>query len=136
MSFLLWFPSNVASLQAVTTIRNMACQHREFHAPLDDVKRLRLYSQSVISKHQALDTSLAKAKSMSKHWEQEAKAGAEKTAKAKKERGEAKEEAQVARLVVVVVGDTKERAEDDLARVQEALTIVEEGKGQGFSLKG
>ena len=103
MSFLLWFPSNVSSLQAVTAIRNMAYQHREFHAPLDDAKRLRLYSQSVVSKHQALDTSLAKAKSRSKHWEHEAKAGAEKTAKAKKERGEAKEEAQVARLVSLLL---------------------------------
>ena len=56
----------------------MARQHREFHAQLDDAKKLRLYAQSAVSKHQALDASLSKAKSRSKHWKREAKAGAEK----------------------------------------------------------
>ena len=68
----------------------MARQHREFQSRFDDVERLRLYTQSVVSKHQALDASLAKAKSKSKHWEREAKAGAEKIERAEKERDEAK----------------------------------------------
>ena len=34
-----------------------------------------------------------------------------------KERDEAKEEAQISRLVAIAVGDTKAWAEDDLARV-------------------
>ena len=47
---------------------------------------------------------------------------------AKKERDRAKEEAQVARLAVVAVGDVKARAEDDLDRAQSALAAVEEAK--------
>ena len=61
------FFEHVLLLQVVITIRNMAFQHREFQARLDDAKKLRLYAQSVISKHQTLVTSLAKAKSRSKH---------------------------------------------------------------------
>ena len=74
----------------------MARQHKEFHAQLDDAEKLRLYAQSTVTKHQALDASLAKAKSKFKHWEREAKTGAKKIARAEKERDEAKEEAQVA----------------------------------------
>ena len=65
-------------LQAVTPIRNMARQYKEFQSRLDDVEKLRLYAQSTVSKHQALGASLAKAKSRSKDWEREAKAGAKK----------------------------------------------------------
>ena len=79
-----------------------------------------------ISKYQALDASLAKAKSRYKHWEREAKAGVEKIAGAEKERDEAKKEAQVSWLATVAAGDTKVRAEDDLAKVQEALALAEE----------
>ena len=104
----------------------MARQHREFHARLDNAEKLQLYAQSAVTKHQALDASLAKAKSRSKHWEWEAKAGAKKIAWVEKKRDEAKEEAQVARLAVVVAGDAKARAKDDLARVQEALVVIEE----------
>ena len=74
----------------MTAIRNMARLHREFQSWLDDVERLRLYAQSSLSKHQALDSSLAKAKSKSKRWKQEAKAGAEKIEQVEKERDEAK----------------------------------------------
>ena len=106
----------------------MARYNREFHALLDDAEKLQLYAQSAVSKHQALDTSLAKAKSRSKHWEREAKASAKKIAGAKKERDKAKNEAQVASLATVATGDTKARAEDDLARVQEALAIIEKAR--------
>ena len=71
-------------------IRNMACKHREFHSRLDNNEKLRLYVQSAISKYQALDASLAKAKSKSKHWEQEAKADGERIAWMGKERDDAK----------------------------------------------
>ena len=43
-----------------------------------------------MSKHQALDASLAKAESKSKRLKQEAKAGVEKIERAEKERDEAK----------------------------------------------
>ena len=49
-----------------------------------------------------------------------------------KERDEAKQEAKVVCLVACLAsraaGDTKVRAEEDLARVQEALTAMEEGR--------
>ena len=68
----------------------MARQYREFQSWLDDAERLRLYTQSAISKHQALDASLAKAESKFKHWKLEAKAGTEKIERVEKERDEAK----------------------------------------------
>ena len=45
-----------------------------------------------------------------------------------KEREEAKEEAQVAWLAVVAVGDLKERAEEELARVRDTLAATEEAR--------
>ena len=69
---------------------------------------------------------MAKAKSRSKHWKREAKAGAEKTIGTEKKRDEAKEETQVTWLAVVATGDAKAKAGDDMARVQEALAIAEE----------
>ena len=75
-----------------------------------------------------MNASLAKAKSRSKQWEHEAKAGAEKIAGVEKERDEAKKEAKVARLAAIAAGDAKARAEDDLARVQEALMVTDEAR--------
>ena len=69
---------------------------------------------------------MAKAKSRSKHWEREAKAGAEKIKRVKKEREEAKQEAKVARLAATTLGDAKARVEDELARVLDALAAAEE----------
>ena len=71
----------------------------------------------MVSKHQALDASLDKAKSRFKNWKWEAKVGAKKNLEAKKEMDEAKKEAQVSRLATVAVGDAKARAEDNPARV-------------------
>ena len=51
-----------------------------------------------------------------------------KIARAEKERDEAKEEAQHARLATVVVGDTKVLMEDKMARVQDALADGEEAR--------
>ena len=99
----------------------MARQHRELHHRLGDAKKLRLYAQSVVSKHQALDDALVKAKARSKHWEREAKADAGKTGTAKREKDEAKEEAQFAWLAAVAAGDAKALIEDKLAKVQDAL---------------
>ena len=110
------------------TIRNMARQHREFQSRLDDAEKLRLYTQSVISKHQGLDASLAKAESRSKHWEREAKAGAKKIRRAEKEREEARHEAKVAQLVVIAAGEAKARVEDDLVRALDALATTKEDR--------
>ena len=60
-------------LQAMMAIRNMARQYREFQSRLDDTERLWLYAQSAVSKHQALDASLAKVESKLKCLKQEAK---------------------------------------------------------------
>ena len=68
----------------------MVPQYREFQSRLEDAERLRLYAQSAVSKHHALNAFLAKAESKLKHWKQEAKAGAEKIERVEKERDEAK----------------------------------------------
>ena len=62
----------------MTTIRNMHRRQREFQSRLDDAEKLRLYAQTTISNHHALDASLAKVKSKSKNWEREAKVGGER----------------------------------------------------------
>ena len=71
---------------------------------------------------------MAKAKSRSKHWEREAKAGVEKINWTKKEMMEAKQEAKVARLAATSTGGAKSRVEEDLARVLDALAPAEEDK--------
>ena len=114
----------------MTAIRNMARQHREFQSWLDNAKRLWLYAQSAVSKHQTLDSSLAKEKSKSQHWKQEAKAREKKIEREEKERYKAKQKAKLAHLETVAAGKAKARAEDDLTRVQEALAAAEEdGRG-------
>ena len=85
-----------------------------------------LYTQLAISKHKALDASLTKARSKSKHCEREAKADAEKIELVEKERDEAKQKAKVARPTAVPTGDAKARAEDDLTRARDALAATEE----------
>ena len=121
MGFVLLFHPN-ASL--VTGHR----QHRELQVTLEDSEKLWLYVGSASSKHRALEESLSKAKSWSRHWEGKSKEGTEKTVGAEKERDEAKKEAQVARLVTVAAGDSKAKAEGDLARVHNALAVVEEAR--------
>ena len=54
-----------------------------------------------------------------------AKANAEKIERAEKERDKAKQEAKVARLTVVAVGDAKARVKDDLTRALDALAAME-----------
>ena len=45
-----------------------------------------------------------------------------------KERDEAKDEAQISRLASVAAGDAKARAEDEMARVQDALAVADEAR--------
>ena len=58
----------------------------------------------------------------------EAKACAGKTRSAERERDEAKEEAQLARLAAITMGDTMALAKDKLAKVQDALAVAEEAR--------
>ena len=95
----------------------MARQHREFHLQLEDAVQLRHCVHSATSKNKALDEALGKARARSKSWEWKAKEGIEKATRAKKDKDEAKEEAQVAWLAVVTAGDAKARVEVDLAWV-------------------
>ena len=53
----------------------MARQHKELYYRLDDAEKLRLYAQSATSKHRALEESLDKAKSRSKHLKRKAREG-------------------------------------------------------------
>ena len=71
-------------LQAVTATRNMAHQHREPYLRLDDVEQLQRYAQSTISKHNALNDALGKARAKSQYWEREAKKGIERATGAEK----------------------------------------------------
>ena len=81
-----------------------------------------------------MDASLAKAKSKSKHWKQEAKAGVEKIEQTEKERDETKQEGKVARLATVAAGEAKARVEDDLTRFYDSLATEEED-GRGLEAK-
>ena len=107
-------------------IPNISLYHREFQSQLDHSEKLRLYTQSVVSKHQALDASLAKTESKSKHWKREVKSCAEKIERVEKERDIVKQEDKVARLAALTVGEAKARAEDDLIRARDALPAMEE----------
>ena len=95
----------------------MAHQHKELQARLEDAEKLRLYAGSATSKHRALEESLSKAMSWSRNWKRKAKEARMKTVDVEKERDEAREEIQVARLVVVAADDAKAKAEGDLAKV-------------------
>ena len=106
----------------------MTRQHRELQVRLEDAEKLWLYAGFATSKHWALEESLSKAKSWSRHWERKAKESTERTAGVEKERDEANEEAQVAQLAAFVVGDEKAKGEGDLARVQDALAAAEEAR--------
>ena len=113
-------------LQAVTAIRNIAYQHRKLYLRLDNAKQLRRYAQSDVSKHNALDNALGKARAKSRHWERKAKESTERAMSVENERDKAKEEARIVQLVVVAAGDVKPRAKDDLDRVRDALAVAEE----------
>ena len=78
--------------------------------------------------HRALEESLGKAQSWSRHWERKAKESFETTAGAEKERDEAKKEARVARLAIVAASDVRDKLEGDLARVKDALVTAKEPK--------
>ena len=95
---------------------------------MEDAKKLRLYTQSTASKHQALEDGLGKARSKDKYSKWKAKEGTEKATGVEKKRDEDKEKAQVSRLVVIAAGDAKARVEGDLANVQESLVAEKEAK--------
>ena len=78
--------SKYASLQAITAIRNMSLQHREFANRLRDAERLRLYVQSGLSTQESLDASLKEVQMIFQRLELEAKEAADKVAWAKVER--------------------------------------------------
>ena len=94
-------------LQVVTIICNMARQHREPHLGPDNAEQLRRYAGSAVSKHNSLDDALEKAKAKSRYWERKAKEGTDRATGAEKERDEAKEESQIARLAAIIEGDAR-----------------------------
>ena len=87
---------------------------------------MQCYANSATFKHKALDDALGKARDKSKYWEWKAKKGTERATTTEKERDKAKEEARVARLDAAVADDTKARVKVNLARIQDALAVVEE----------
>ena len=75
--------------------------------------------------HHTLTASLAKAESSLEHWEKKARDSATSVIQAEKDRDEAKQEARVAQLVVMIVGDAKARVEVDLNKALNSLAAVE-----------
>ena len=103
-------------------------QHKELLHRLDDAEKLQLYAKEAVSKHRALEESLDKAKSRSRYWEHKAKEDTNRTAGVENKGNEAMEEAQIARMAIVAVGEAKAWVEEDPARVQGALTAAEGAK--------
>ena len=73
-------------MQAITAIRNMSLQHREFVNWLRDAERLQLYVQSRLSTQESLDASLKEVQMTAQCQELEAKEAANKEARAEAER--------------------------------------------------
>ena len=86
------------------------------------------YARSVVSKHNSLYDAPGKARANSRHWEQKAKEGPKKATGLEKKRDEAKEEAQIPQLAIVATGDARALAEDDMAKVRDALAFPKEAK--------
>ena len=114
-------------MQAITAIRNMSLQHREFVTRLRDAERLRLYVQSGISSRESLDTSLKEAQLTTRRWELEAKEVVDRAARAEAERDAARHETVMERLETEATGNAWAQVELELSRVQWALTTAEGG---------
>ena len=89
---------------------------------------MRLYTQSVISDHRALSASFAEAESSLRRWENEAKGSVESMAQVEVERDVARHDASMARMDADVAGSARVKVESELAWVQNALAVVEEGR--------
>ena len=106
----------------------MTYQHQEFPTRLRDAERLRLYSQSIVSDHKVLSASLAKAESSSQCWENEARGSVERMARAEAEKDATRHDALMARMNVDAAGSARAKVESELARVRNALAVVEEAR--------
>ena len=106
----------------------MTCQHREFLSQLRDAERLRQYAQSAISDHRALSASLVEAEWRSRRWEEEAKEGVQKVARVEAERDAAHHKVSMARMDADAAGSAKAKVEFELARVQNALVVLDEAR--------
>ena len=90
--------------QAITVVRNMSLQHREFINHLRDAERLRLYVESGLSARESLDFSLKEAQLTIQRLELEAKEAADRAARAETERDAARHEVAMARLEIEAAG--------------------------------
>ena len=106
----------------------MTYQHLEFQSRLRDAERPRLFAQSAVSDHSALSASLVEAELRSQRWEKEAKESVEKVARAEVERDAAHHEASMARIDANAAGSAKAKVEFELARVQNAMAVIEEAR--------
>ena len=89
--------------KAITAIRNMAFQHREFRTRLRDAERLRLYAQSAFFDKKALSALLMEAESKSRRLELEAREAVERETHAEAERYVSRREVAMARLEIDAV---------------------------------
>ena len=75
-----------------------------------------------------LSASLANAKSSSQRWENEARGSVERMAQADSERDASRLDASMARMDANAAGNARAKVESELARVQNALVIVEKAR--------
>ena len=89
---------------------------------------MRLYAKLVVFYHKALSASLAEAESSSRCLENEVKENIEKMARAEAGRDATRHDASMARMDADEAGSARAKVESELARVQNALGIVEEAR--------
>ena len=106
----------------------MSLQQREFITRIRDVERLRLYVESGLSARENLDASLKEAQLTFRRLELEDKEAVDRAARAKTERGAARNEVAMARLEIEAVGSARVQVELELSRVQSALTTSKGGQ--------
>ena len=82
----------------------------------------------VVSDHRALSASLVEVESSSCHWENEAKESVKKMARAEAERDAGCHDTSMARMDADEARSVRAKVDSELARVQNALAVVEEAR--------
>ena len=106
----------------------MVLQHHDFELQLRDAERLRLFVQSRLSDHEALNASLKEARLASRHWELEAKEAVEMAIRVKAERDTTRHEAAMARLEIEAMSGARARVEAELSRIRRASAAAEDAR--------
>ena len=106
----------------------MVLQHHEFELRLRDVEWLRLFVQAGMAEREMHSASLKKVELACRRLELEAREFAERAARAKAERDTARNEAAMAKMATEGAFNTQAQVDSELARVHNALALVEEAR--------